>query len=118
MKTLAGIVRAHSEVRKIKRLVEECSNADRFGPPKPPHVPKPPSACILNVPRLLPAALLRFEEGISLTALPQTRKGWASLCRILSKGRPGPVKASVICASVIFWIWVKIYSFYCTHHTL
>ena len=85
--SVAGIVRAHSEVRKIKRLVEECSKADHFGPPKPAHVPTPPSAHILNVPRLLPAALLRFEEGISLTALPQTRKGWASLCRILSKGR-------------------------------
>ena len=85
--SVAGIVRAHSELRKIKQLVEECSKADRFGPPKPGHVSVLPSAHILNVPRLLPAALLRFEEGISLTALPETRKGWASLCRILSKGR-------------------------------
>ena len=87
MKTLSGIVRAHSEVRKINRLVAEASKAERFGPPKPAHLPTPPSAQILNVPRLIPAALLHFEEGISLTALPQTRQGWASLCRLISKGR-------------------------------
>ena len=85
--SVAGIVRAHNEVRKTKRLVEECSKVNRFGPPKPAHLPTPPSAYIFNVPRLLPAALLRFEEEINLTALPQTRTGWASLCRILSKGR-------------------------------
>ncbi|MEL0285242.1 MAG: error-prone DNA polymerase, partial [Paracoccaceae bacterium] len=85
--SVAGIVRAHSEVRKINRLVAEASKAERFGPPKPAHLPTPPSAQILNVPRLIPAALLHFEEGISLTALPQTRQGWASLCRLLSKGR-------------------------------
>ena len=83
--SVAGIVRAHSEVRKINRLVAEASKAERFGPPKPAHLPTPPSAQILNVPRLIPAALLHFEEGISLTALPETRQGWASLTAFSAK---------------------------------
>ena len=40
--SVAGIVRAHSEVRKINRLVAEASKAERFGPPKPVHLPTPP----------------------------------------------------------------------------
>ena len=85
--SVAGIVRAHSEARKIKQLVADRMAKESFGPPRPAHIPKPPSLYILNVPRLIPAALLTFEEGLAATILPETRKGWAALCRLLTKGR-------------------------------
>ena len=85
--SVAGIVRAHSEARKIKQLVADRMAKESFGPPRPNHIPKPPSLYILNVPRLIPAALLTFDEGLIVTILPETRKGWAMLCRLLTKGR-------------------------------
>ncbi len=85
--SVAGIVRAHSEARKIKQLVAERIAKDSFGPPRPTHIPKPPSLDILNVPRLIPAALLTFDEGLKVTILPETHKGWVTLCRLLTKGR-------------------------------
>ena len=85
--SVAGVVRAHSEARKIKRLVAERQAADVYGPPRPKNIAKPLSANILNTPRLIPAATLVFEECLTLTALPENRTGWANLCRILSKGR-------------------------------
>ena len=39
------------------------------------------------MPRLLPAARLVFTDAPPATVLAATRKGWANLCRILSKGR-------------------------------
>ena len=85
--SVAGIVRAHSEVHKIKRQVQERQEAVPYGPPCPDHITRPVSAHILNVPRLIPAALLSFQDGIKVTALAETRQGWALLCRLLSKGR-------------------------------
>ena len=85
--SVAGIVRAHSQARKIRRLVVERQAADVYGPPRPKNIVKPPSADILNTPRLIPAATLIFQEGLTLTALAENRTGWANLCRILSKGR-------------------------------
>jgi error-prone DNA polymerase len=85
--SVAGIVRAHQAVRDIARKVRERQAAEAFGPPRPDNLPHPPSADILNIPRLIPAARLRFTDGPDLTALPENRTGWASLCRLLSKGR-------------------------------
>ncbi len=87
--SVAGIVRAYSEFKEIKRLIRDrkAADADPIGPPRPDHIPKPPSADIYNLPRLLPAARLVFEEGIEITALPRDRAGWAGLCRMLSAGR-------------------------------
>ena len=86
--SVAGIVRAHAAAREIARLVKERADFDathgQIGPPAPAGFPPPPAPV---VPRLIPAARLIFSEGISLTALPQNRSGWASLCRLLSKGR-------------------------------
>ena len=85
--SVAGIVRAHQACRDIARKVRERQAADLYGPPRPDHIPQPPSAHILNIPRLIPAARLRFADGPDITALPETRQGWACLCRLLSKGR-------------------------------
>ena len=85
--SVAGIVRAHQAARDIARKVRERKAADPFGPPRPAHIPQPPSAHILNTPRLIPAARLRFTDGPDITALPETRQGWATLCRLISKGR-------------------------------
>ncbi len=65
-----------------------------IGPPAPDHLPKPPSARIYNVPRLIPAARLTLAEGIEITALAATRTGWARLCRLISLGRLRAQKGS------------------------
>jgi DNA-directed DNA polymerase III PolC len=59
--SVAGIVRAHHELREIAR---------GGGP----------------VPRLLPAARLCLEDGLEATALPRDRAAWGRLCQTLSKG--------------------------------
>jgi DNA-directed DNA polymerase III PolC len=87
--SVAGVVRAWSELRKIREDIAEAkaARADPVGPPKPAHLPDQPRAPIDHVPRLLPASCLVLEEGVTLTALPCDRTGWGSLCRILSAGR-------------------------------
>ncbi|MGR3802715.1 error-prone DNA polymerase [Marinibacterium profundimaris] len=89
--SVAGIVRAHTDGRRIRRLVRERADWDAanspIGPPRPAHVPAPPSAPIRNVPRLVPAARLVFTDAPPVTVLPVDRQGWATLCRLLSLGR-------------------------------
>ncbi|MDG3041558.1 error-prone DNA polymerase [Roseicyclus marinus] len=87
--SVAGVVRAWSELKKIREEIAEAvaARADPIGPPKPAHLPPAPRAPIDHVPRLLPAACLVLQDGMMLTALPRNRTGWASLCRILSAGR-------------------------------
>ncbi|MFC4669226.1 error-prone DNA polymerase [Seohaeicola nanhaiensis] len=89
--SVAGIVRAHAEAKSIARKVKERQDWDAahapIGPPRPAHLPAPQSFPVAHVPRLIPAARLRFAEGIDVTALPETRQGWANLCRILSAGQ-------------------------------
>ncbi|HKK85254.1 MAG TPA: error-prone DNA polymerase, partial [Roseovarius sp.] len=85
--SVAGIARAHVMAREMARQVAERraweAREGGIGPPAPePAVPE-----WVNVPRLIPAAKLCFQEGITLTVLPLDRTGWGSLCRILSKGR-------------------------------
>lgn len=89
--SVAGIVRAYSAAREIARQVAELERLEAegglFGPPAPPGLPAPPRAPVRNVPRLIPAARLVFEEGVEMTALAASRTGWALLCRMLSAGR-------------------------------
>ena len=89
--SVAGIVRAYTQAKTIRRQVHERETWDAahglIGPPKPDHVPDPPKAPIFNVPRLIPAARLVFQDAPPITVLPQSRNGWANLCRILSTGR-------------------------------
>ena len=89
--SVAGIVRAHTDARRIRRLVRERADWDAanspIGPPRPEGVAPPPSFPIRNMPRLIPAARLCFPDAPPVTALPMDRQGWATLCRLLSIGR-------------------------------
>ena len=85
--SVAGIVRAHTEAREIARLVALRQAADPIGPPRPAHVPKPASANLDTVPRLIPAARLVLRDGLNVTAIARNRAGWANLCRLISTGR-------------------------------
>ncbi len=89
--SVAGVVRAHAKGREIRRLVAERrawdAMNDPIGPPRPDHIPPPPSFPVHAAPRLIPAARLVFSDAPPVTVLPQNRAGWASLCRILSAGR-------------------------------
>jgi len=84
--SVAGIVRAHQKSRDIARAIKEREDWDKahgpMGPLKPGHTPPKPRA-----PRLIPAARLVLSDGVELTALPETRIGWARLCRLISLGR-------------------------------
>ena len=96
--TVSGIVRAHAAARDIARLVAERRAFDAahgpVGPPAPSHLPLPPSAAIYTVPRLIPAARLRFLDAPDITVLAETRDGWATMCRLLSAGRQRAAKGT------------------------
>ncbi len=98
--SVAGIVRAHTEAKSIARQVRERQTWDAahdpIGPPRPAHIPAPPSFPIAHIPRLIPAARLIFTDAPPITALPLDRQGWASLCRLLSVGRLRAEKGSCI----------------------
>ncbi|MEY8839444.1 error-prone DNA polymerase, partial [Cribrihabitans sp. XS_ASV171] len=98
--SVAGIVRAHGHAREIARMVAErraweAANTP-IGPPRPAHLPPPPSYPIHAVPRVIPAARLVFTDAPPITVLPATRRGWASLCRLLSLGRLRAEKGNCI----------------------
>ncbi len=59
--SVAGVVRAHQELREIARAAGAA-------------------------PRLIPGARLVLREGVEITALPRDRAGWGRLCRTLSLG--------------------------------
>jgi DNA-directed DNA polymerase III PolC len=67
--SVAGIVRAHQELREILRETGKAS-------------------------RLIPAATLETVDGFRVTALPCNRVGWGNLCRILTLGRRRADKGS------------------------
>jgi len=96
--SVAGIVRAYTAAKQIARQVAERAALEAaqgiIGPPRPDHIPAPPSAPVCHVPRLVPAARLRFAEGLEVTALAASRASWARLCRLISKGRLRAEKGS------------------------
>ena len=96
--SVAGIVRAHTQARKITRAVKERQEFDaaygQIGPPIPDHLPQPPKAATTTTPRLIPGARLIFSDASPITVLPQDREGWRSLCRIISRGRLKAEKGS------------------------
>ena len=85
--SVAGIVRAHAAAREIAREVRDRQALEAregaIGPPAP-WPTEPGWAC---TPRLIPAARLVLRDGLTLTALPGDRQGWARLCRLLTLGR-------------------------------
>jgi DNA-directed DNA polymerase III PolC len=85
--SVAGIVRAHARAREIARQVRERQAWEaREGVTGPP-APCPTAPDWANTPRLIPAARLVLRDGLTLTALPEDRAGWARLCRLLTLGR-------------------------------
>ncbi len=92
--SVAGIVRAHQAIRDIARIVRLANEAPEIGPPRPAHIPAPPSAAVRNVPRLVPGAKIVLEDGFTATALPRDRKAWGNLCRLISAGRLRAEKGS------------------------
>ncbi len=97
--SVAGIVRAHAEARDIARRVRERQAWDQentpIGPPCPAHLSRSRNSFpIYDVPRLIPAARLEFVDAPPVIALPQTRKGWGNLTRLLSVGRLRAEKGS------------------------
>ena len=97
--SVAGIVRAHTQARKIKRQVQERRDWDAsyglIGPPCPEAFAAPIEGIGLKAtPRLIPAARLVFQDAPPVTVLPMDRTGWGNLCRILSKGRLAADKGS------------------------
>ena len=68
--SVAGIVRAHVELREMSRVLEQGEGGG--------------AAC---VPRLIPAAGIVTEDGFSVIALPRSRTAWGRLTRLISKGR-------------------------------
>ncbi|MEM9901719.1 MAG: error-prone DNA polymerase [Pseudomonadota bacterium] len=107
--SVAGIVRAHTRLKEIARIVRERAAQEardgEIGPPRPQHAPRAPSPDIRNVPALLPAARLRLEDGLTLTALPQDRAAWGRLCRLLTLGRRRAEKGACLLAldDVLHW---------------
>ena len=77
--SVAGIVRAYTAAKTIRRQVAERQEWDiqhgLVGPPKPAHLPESSRALIFNCPRLIPAARLLFRDAPPITALPETRGG-------------------------------------------
>ena len=90
--SVAGIVRAHAQAKEIARQVAERhaweAENGPMGPLPPRDVVLPDrSPALYTTPRLIPAARLVFQDAPDITALPENRQGWASLCRLLSTGR-------------------------------
>ncbi len=86
--SVAGIVRAHTQARSIRRQVAERQAWDAaHGPMGPPTRTGQMSRPHFATPRLIPAARLVFTDACPITVLPETRAGWGALCRILSAGR-------------------------------
>ncbi len=96
--SVAGIVRAHTQAREIARKVRERleweAQNTSIGPPCPDQIPKPPSYPVHAVPRLIPAARIVTEDGLSVTMIPRDRAAWGRLCRLLSLGRLRAEKGS------------------------
>ncbi|MCL4105037.1 UNVERIFIED_CONTAM: hypothetical protein GTU68_018744 [Idotea baltica] len=67
--SVAGIVRAHTEAREVD---------------------------IYTIPRLMPAARLVLQSGLTVTILPRDRAAWGRLCRLLSLGRGRAEKGQCI----------------------
>ncbi|MEP1612989.1 MAG: error-prone DNA polymerase [Roseobacter sp.] len=97
--SVAGIVRGHAQAREIARQVRERKEWDATHDSIGPDLPKglaqhQRSATLYTTPRLIPAARLVFQSGCQVTALPENRKGWRALCRLLSAGRLRAQKGS------------------------
>ncbi len=103
--SVAGIVRAHSQIKEIVRREADpeaprtgwsapdtpyerypgLADASRSGPSA--KAEPPPPSISPEAPRLIPAVRLVTRDGLTITALPTCRTAWGRLCRLLSLGR-------------------------------
>ena len=87
--SVAGIIRAYSELKEIYHQVNKRKRIDhkygKIGPVKQ-NSKLNPSAQIYNIPRLLPATRLVLKEKLIITALPINKHGWSELTKLLSLG--------------------------------
>ena len=67
--SVSGIVRAHSELKKIQGANSTKNNFSFFNT------------------RLIPGTEINSFEGLTITALAKNRQGWANLCRLLTEGK-------------------------------
>ncbi|MCV6592693.1 MAG: error-prone DNA polymerase [Silicimonas sp.] len=94
--SVAGVVRAWARAREISREIDERGAEALIGPPAPAGCTAGPSAAVGNLPALLPGARITLASGFTSTALPQTRRGWGHLCRLISRGRLRSEKGSCL----------------------
>ena len=87
--SVAGLVRAHTELEEIYRQVWDRKNFEKkygtIGPTKE-HSKKKSSAKIYNIARLIPATRLILRNQITITAIPKNKNGWSQLTKLLSIG--------------------------------
>jgi DNA-directed DNA polymerase III PolC len=99
--SVAGVVRAHAQVRALEEdyertLAENRERREKGEAEKEPLKPVP----------VQPGARLVFSDGTpDILAFPQNRRGWAHLCRLLSAGNLRTQKGSCILkeADLVEW---------------
>ncbi|AXV16851.1 error-prone DNA polymerase [Neorhizobium sp. SOG26] len=94
--SVAGVVRAHSHAKEMREMFDRQQTQGKKK--DEPDAPKP---CALH-----PGARLVFSDGTpEVLAYPQNRKGWANLCRLLSRGNLRTEKGSCILEEWDFLEW-------------
>jgi DNA polymerase-3 subunit alpha/error-prone DNA polymerase len=94
--SVAGVVRAHNQVRQMK---EAWERQQQQGMRQDEEEAFPPCA-------FHPGARLIFsDETPDVLAYPRNRKGWANLCRLLSRGNLRTEKGSCILEEWDFLEW-------------
>jgi len=89
--SVAGVVRAFTKVRDMKARFKR---AEEVGPEEV--LKENPEPILWPVP-VQPGARLVFSDGTpDVLAYPENRKGWANLCRLLSRGNLRTEKGSCI----------------------
>ncbi|MDW5315721.1 error-prone DNA polymerase [Rhizobium sp. PL01] len=99
--SVAGVVRAHAQIKALREKYEESLEKHPMlyggGAEGKKHI---------EAFKVQPGARLVFADGTSdILAYPQTRKGWAHLCRLLSAGNLKALKGACILneADLIEW---------------
>ncbi len=99
--SVAGVVRAHAQIRAMKEEYEKTVQENQGLREKGEEEKE-----LLEAVPFQPGARLVFCDGTpDILAFPQTRKGWAHLCRMLSAGNLRAQKGSCILseADLIEW---------------
>jgi DNA polymerase-3 subunit alpha/error-prone DNA polymerase len=94
--SVAGVVRAHNQIREMR---ETCKRQKEHGRKEDEQDAIEPCA-------FYPGARLVFSDSTpDVLAYPQNRRGWANLCRLLSRGNLRTDKGSCILEEWDFLEW-------------